>query len=254
VAKLKPIGHEERLSLVDHLDELRSRLIVSAVTFVVALGVCFWQNGRILDILNSPLGGREPVTLGVAEPFTATLTVAAYAAILIALPALLYQAYAFLLPAFSPTERKVALPLLLMIPFLFIAGVVFSYLVVLPNALDFLLGFNAKQFDTQIRAREYYSFAAMTMLAMGLVFQIPVGILAATKLGLTTPAQLRRHRRYAVVVVAIVAALLPGQDPVTMLMIMAPLIVLYELSILLAAALGRPAPEVGDEIASIEGS
>ena len=254
MAKLKPIGHEERLSLVDHLDELRSRLIVSAVTFVVALGVCFWQNGRILDILNSPLGGREPVTLGVAEPFTATLTVAAYAAILIALPALLYQAYAFLLPAFSPTERKVALPLLLMIPFLFIAGVVFSYLVVLPNALDFLLGFNAKQFDTQIRAREYYSFAAMTMLAMGLVFQIPVGILAATKLGLTTPAQLRRHRRYAVVVVAIVAALLPGQDPVTMLMIMAPLIVLYELSILLAAALGRPAPEVGDEIASIEGS
>jgi sec-independent protein translocase protein TatC len=239
--KLGPVSHEERLTLVEHLDELRTRLVVSIATFVVALGLCFWQNHRILDLLNDPLPGhRHPVTLGVAEPFTTTLTVSAYAAILISLPMILYQVYAFVLPAFSPTERRVALPLLLMVPFLFIGGVVFGYLLILPAAVKFLLNFNDTQFNIQIRAREYYSFVATTLLALGVLFQVPVGILAATRLGITSPRQLRRHRRHAIVVIAVVAMLLPGTDPVTMLLSMVPLIVLYELSIVLAAVMGRP--------------
>src|SRR5207237_9353841 len=103
--------------------------------------------------------------LGVAEPFTTTLTIAAYAAILVAMPVILYELYAFILPAFSPGEKKVALPLLLMVPFLFIAGVAFGYFVVLPPALKFLLNFNQDQFKTEIRAREYYSFFSLTLLA-----------------------------------------------------------------------------------------
>jgi sec-independent protein translocase protein TatC len=239
--RLGPVSHEDRLTLVEHLDELRTRLVVSIATFVVALGLCFWQNHRILDLLNDPVPGhRHPVTLGVAEPFTTTLTVSAYAAILISLPMILYQVYAFVLPAFSPTERRVALPLLLMVPFLFIGGVVFGYLLILPAAVKFLLNFNDTQFNIQIRAREYYSFVATTLLALGVLFQVPVGILAATRLGITSPRQLRRHRRHAIVVIAVVAMLLPGTDPVTMLLSMVPLIVLYELSIVLAAVMGRP--------------
>jgi sec-independent protein translocase protein TatC len=180
--------------------------------------------------------------------------VSAYAAILLSLPAILYQLYAFVLPAFSPSERRVALPLLLMVPLLFIGGVVFGYVVVLSPAVDFLLNFNSSQFNIQIRAREYYSFVALALLALGVLFQIPVGILATARLGLTTPQKLRRGRRYAIVAIAIVAALLPTVDPVTMLIEMVPLVLLYELSIVLAAVLGQPPGERAESAPSPEGS
>jgi sec-independent protein translocase protein TatC len=252
--KVRPVGHEDRLSLVDHLDELRSRIIIAVGAFVVALGLCFWQNHELLKIVNDPLGKRQPITLGVTEPFITTLTVAAYAAILIAMPIILYELYAFILPAFSPTERKVALPLLLMVPFLFIGGVVFAYYVVIPAALKFLLHFNESQFNLQIRARDYYSFFSLTLLACGIVFQLPVFLLGLVKMGVTTPAKLRKNRRYAILVIAVVAAALPGVDPVSMMIEMVPLVLLYELSILLASVFGRPSPEVAERVASAEGS
>ncbi len=253
-----PVGHEDRLTLVEHLDELRSRIVISVSAFAVALGVCFWQNNLLLKIVNEPLPSdhETPITFGVAEPFTTTLTVAAYFAILISLPVILYQAYAFVLPAFSPKEKKVALPLLLTVPVLFIAGAVFAYFVVIPAALSFLLDFNADQFNTEIRARDYYSFVTLAMISLGLLFQLPVGVLAAVRLGITTPAKLRKNRRYAVLGCAIAAASLPGVDPVTMLIEMVPLLLLYELSILLAQVFGQPSAdaEASDRIASAEGS
>ena len=126
---------------------------------------------------------------------------------------ILYQLYAFILPAFSPTERRVATPLLLMVPVLFITGVVFCYFVVLTPALDFLLNFNADEFNTQVRARDYYSFVTLLMLAMGIGFQIPVGVLAACKLGVTSAEKLRRSRRYAIVAIVVLASLLPTHRP-----------------------------------------
>jgi sec-independent protein translocase protein TatC len=140
------------------------------------------------------------------------------------------------------------------VPVLFVAGVVFCYFVVLTPALDFLLNFNADEFNTQVRARDYYSFVTLLMIAMGIGFQIPVGVLAACKLGVTSAEKLRRSRRYAIVVIAVLASLLPTLDPVTLLLEMIPLILLYELSIWLASALGRPSPEVAEQIASAEGS
>jgi sec-independent protein translocase protein TatC len=251
--KIRPVGHDDRLSLVEHLDELRTRIILSLIAFGVALGLCFWQNHLILRIVNDPLNGRKPLTLGVAEPFLTTFTVSAYAAILISLPVILYQLYAFILPAFTPGERRVALPLLMMVPFLFIAGVVFGYYVVLPAALKFLLHFNTDQFRVEIRARDYYGFVSMTLIACGLLFQIPVGILGLNRLGIVTPRQLRKNRRYAILVIAVLAMLLPGVDPVTMLIEMVPMIVLYELSILLVVAFGRPSEPASDQVVSAEG-
>src|SRR5436305_2588736 len=196
MARIRPGGHEDRLSVVEHLDELRTRIIVSLAAFGVALGLCFWQNHLILKIVNHPLGKHvKPTTFGVAEPFTTTFTVAAYAAILISLPVVLYQLYAFVLPSFSHPELRVALPLLLLVPFLFVGGVAFGYFVVIPAALKFLLHFNTSQFHIQIRARDYYSFVTLTLLSVGLVFQVPVLILALTRLGVTTPQMLRKHRR-----------------------------------------------------------
>jgi sec-independent protein translocase protein TatC len=202
--------------------------------------LCFWQDDQIFDVLNSPLPeGFKPITFGVTEPFLTTVTISAYGGLALALPVILYQVYAFVLPAFSPTERRVALPILLMVPILFAAGVAFGYFVILDRAVDFLLNFNENQFNIQVRARDYYSFVALMLLAMGLMFQVPLAILAVTRIGIVTPAQLRAWRRYAYFACVVVAALLPTVDPVSMIIETVPLIVLFELSIVLASLFGR---------------
>lgn len=244
MARYRAIRFDEHLTLVEHLDELRTRLIVSIVAVLVASGLCFWQNDLLLEIANRPLpGDLVPITFGVTEPFMTTLTLSLYGGILLAMPVVLYQAYAYVLPAFSASERRVVLPFLLMVPFLFVAGVVFAYFVVIPAATAFLLNFNASEFNIQVRAREYYGFFSLSCLAIGILFQIPIGVLAVTRLGITTPEQLARNRKYAVLVIAILAMLLPGTDPVTMLISMLPLVLLFEGSLLLARVLGRPPDE-----------
>jgi sec-independent protein translocase protein TatC len=251
VRRIRPISHEDRLSVVDHLDELRSRLIISLVAFCIAWALTMWQNDLVLKIMNAPLpDGKEPITLGPAEAFTTTLMNAAYFALIIAAPVILYELYAFILPAFSPSERRVATPLLILVPVLFIAGVVFCYFVVLGPALHFLLNFNADEFNTQVRAKDYYSFVSLIMIAMGLGFQIPVGILAACKIGITNAEKLRRNRRYAIVLIVILASLLPTLDPVTLMLESLPFYLLYELSIVLASRWGRPAYSMSDEPAA----
>jgi sec-independent protein translocase protein TatC len=254
MARLRPVDFEDRLTLVEHLDELRTRIIISIVAFAVAFGLCFWQNDRLLDIANAPLpGDRNPITFGVAEPFTTTVTITAYAALIISMPVILYQAYAYLLPALTTRERRYVVPFLILAPGLFIAGVVFGYFVVLPAATKFLLNFNDAQFNIQVRARDYYSFFTLTLAVMGLIFELPIAILAVTRLGIITPEQLSKNRRYAYVILAVVAMLLPGTDPISMLLELVPLILLYEGSVLLARAFGRPPDEAADrEIAVSE--
>jgi sec-independent protein translocase protein TatC len=254
MARLRPVDFEDRLTLVEHLDELRSRIIISIVAFAVAFGICFWQNDRLLDIANAPLpGDRNPITFGVAEPFTTTVTITAYAALIISMPVILYQAYAYLLPALTTRERRYVVPFLILAPGLFIAGVVFGYFVVLPAATEFLLNFNETQFNIEVRARDYYSFFTLTLAVMGLIFELPIAILAVTRLGIITPEQLSKNRRYAYVILAVVAMLLPGTDPISMLLELVPLILLYEGSVLLARAFGRPPDEAADrEIAVSE--
>jgi sec-independent protein translocase protein TatC len=255
VARLRPVKFDDHLTLVEHLDELRTRLIVSIAALVVAASLCFWQNDLLLEIANEPLpNDRVPITFGVTEPFMTTVTLSVYGGLLIALPVILYQLYAYVLPAFSARERRVILPFLLAVPFLFIAGVVFAYFVVIPAATQFLLNFNASDFNIEVRAREYYSFFALTCIAVGILFQIPIGVLAVTRLGIVTPERLARNRRYAVLIIAVVAMLLPGTDPVTMLISMLPLVVLFELSLLLARVFGRPPEEPAPSEAAEEPS
>src|SRR3954469_18150244 len=239
MARLRPASFEDRLTVVEHLDELRTRIVVSISAFGAAFALCFWQNSTLLDIANAPLpGNRTPITFGVAEPFTATVTITLYAAIVISLPVILYQAYAYTLPALADRERRAIVPFLVMVPVLFCAGAVFGYFVVLPAATKFLLNFNASQFNIQIRAKDYYSFFTMTLGVMGLIFPLPIGILAVPRRGVVPPKQLAQSRRYAYVVIAVVAMVLPGTDPISMLLEMVPLIVLFEASVVLARVLG----------------
>lgn len=319
---VRPIGHEDRLSIVDHLDELRTRLIISIVAVAICFGFAYWQNDAILKVVNKPftdakaptkqsnfskgkgtlaqtnrfernlsgalgsagatLAGQQaalrtlarqsgapalaltqldqsskslaetlrrfravsqtipdatpkPITLGVTEPFVTTFTVSGYAALLLALPFILFQLYAFLLPAFSPQERKTAVPFMLMVPVLFVCGVLFGYFVALPRAVDFLLNFNADNFDILVGAQQYYKFSVVLLLVVGLLFQVPVGVLAITRLGIVTPQQLSKNRGYIILVAAVIAAVAtPTPDPFTMLITMAPMVVLFELSLILA--------------------
>jgi sec-independent protein translocase protein TatC len=248
--RVKPISHEDEVSLVEHLDELRARIVVSLSVFGVALALCFWQNHLLLELAAGPLpsGHTKLITFGVTEPFTTTLTVSAYAAIILSMPILLYEAYAYLLPAFSKQQQRSIVPLLLMIPALFVAGIAFGFFVVLPAATKFLLNFNDSQFNIQVQAKAYYGFFAQTLLACGIVFQIPVGILAVTRLGIVSVKQLTQNRRYAYLGCAVVAAALPGVDPVSMLLETAPLIALYELSIVLARVFGTPKETINEPV------
>lgn len=241
MARIRPVSHGDQLTLVEHLDELRTRIVVCLVVLGVALALCFWQNHLLLEIASAPLpGDKKLLTFGVTEAFTTTLTVATYGALILSMPVLLYQLYAYVLPAFSDRERRTILPILLFVPVLFIAGVAFAYFVVMPPAVKFLLGFNDTQFNVQVRARDYFSFFSTTLLAGGIVFQLPLAILAVTRLGIVSVQQLSRNRRYAYLIIAVLAAALPGIDPISMLIEMVPLLVLFELSILIARAFGTP--------------
>ncbi len=307
---LRPIGHEDRLSIVDHLDELRSRLIVCLAALLVAFGVCFWQNHALLSVLNralphvSSVSGQhglgsvpnrsakeragllktaaafdalaaapgtsnqaklayaqaaqgistaantlpataqlqeKPITIGVGEPFTTTITVAAYFALLFTLPVLIYEGYAFVIPALNPSERRAAIPLMAVAPALFLIGVAFAYVVVLPPAVHFLQGYNSDSFDVLVQAKAYYTFEIFTMLGIGLAFQLPLGLLALHRLGVIDGHTLTRHWRYATVIIAVIAAAMPGADPVTTGLEALPLVVLFLASIVMLRIADRRA-------------
>jgi sec-independent protein translocase protein TatC len=204
-----------------------------------ALASAAQADAAVVAITPTVSQGRQPVTLGIGEPFGQTVTVSAYFALLLALPVILWQLYAFVLPAFSPRERRAAVPLLTLAPLLFVVGIVFGYFVVLPGAVGFLQNFNAKSFDTLVQARPYYQFILLTLLATGLFFQIPVAVIGLNRMGIITTRQLRKHRRHAIVVLTALALLLPGADTVTTLLELIPMLILYELSIIVAAMLER---------------
>jgi sec-independent protein translocase protein TatC len=151
------------------------------------------------------------------------------------------------LPAFSSAERRTILPILLLVPVLFLAGVAFAYFVVMPPAVNFLLGFNDTQFNVQVRARDYYSFFGLLLIAMGLLFQIPTAMTALTRLEIVSPEFFAENRRYAIFIISVVSAAAPGGDPVSMIMIMIPLLILYEASIHIARRFGRPKRESAGE-------
>jgi len=234
--------HDDVMTAVDHLDELRRRLIVGALSLVVAFVAMYLVHDRLVAVLTAPLpdGHERLVTLSPTEPFMTVLRVTLWAAVLVALPVWLYQLYAFVIPAVADQPRRVMVVVVGGLAGLFAAGVAFGYAVVLPVALDFLLGFGGDTFDAQLRAGEYFGFATTMLLASGILFEVPAGMLALARLGVASAALFRRRWRVAVVVMAAVAALLPGGDPLSMLLLMAPQLVLYAVGIGLAARFGTP--------------
>ena len=238
------VDPDDKLSVVEHLTELRKRLFIAVITLAVAFAVLYVFNEWLLDVLLEPLSPeyRSLLALSPTEPFLVILKVVFGASVLVTLPVLLYQLYAYVVPAIGDQTRRKMLAVVSGVSALFIGGVFFVYFLVLPVALQWLLGFAGNDFEVALRANESFSFALTLMLAGGLVFEVPIAMLVLARLGLVTASQFRRGWRIAIVVIAAIAAVLPGGDPASMLLLMVPQIILYAVGIWLASVFGRPAP------------
>jgi sec-independent protein translocase protein TatC len=229
------LRHGEEATLVEHLGELRSRLLISLLTLAPAFFVAFAFQERLVEWLSRPLpDDKVLITLGVVEPFTTAVKVSLAAAVAVTLPILLYQLWAFLAPAIEESVQRTVAVFATFATFLFAGGVAFSYFVVMPRALSFLTNFNEDVFEVQIRASYYFSFVTVTLLATGLAFQMPIFILALVRLRVLTAERLRRNRRMGMLGMLVFAILLPTVDPVSLALEVVPLFLLFELSIWLA--------------------
>ena len=248
------LSHGEEATLVEHLEELRSRLIVSLVAIVPAFGVAYYFHEEIIDWLTGPLpDDKELVTLGVTEPFTTSVMVSLIVAIGLVLPVLLWQIWAFLAPAVAPHFERVALFFVALSTALFACGVVFMYYVVLPRALEFLTNYDDELYEIQIRASYYYNFVALLLLGGGIAFLLPIFVLALVRLRILTSTRLRENRRIAFVILLVFAALLPTVDPVSLAFEIVPLMLLFELSIWISVLMERRwQPEWDEELAELD--
>jgi sec-independent protein translocase protein TatC len=234
------LSHGEEASLIEHLGELRARLLIAIGAIAVAFVVAFIFHERLIEWLSRPLPpDKELVTLGVTEPFFTAIKVSLYAAFALALPVVLYQLWSFLAPAIEENTQRVVSLFVIFATTLFAGGLAFGYFVVLPRAVEFLTEFDEELYDVQIRANYYYSFVSLALVGMALVFEMPIFILALVRLRVLTADKLRSNRRMGIFLVVLVAVLLPTVDPVSLAFEVAPLLLLFEASIWLAVLMER---------------
>lgn len=247
------LRHGEEATLVEHLDELRSRIFVSLGAVAVGVTIAFAFHHRLIRWLEVPLptARRHLITLGVAEPFLTSMKVALMVGFALALPVILWQLWSYLAPAVEEHAERLVLIFVLLATVLLVAGVAFGYWVVLPAGIHFLTNYDKSVYNVQIRARDYFSFVLTVLIAVGLVFELPIFVLALVRLGVLSTRTLRKNRRLGYFIVAIVAVLLPGVDPVTTTLEAVPLMVLYEGSIWLSMLVERRSPQA--EAASLSG-
>jgi sec-independent protein translocase protein TatC len=251
----KRLGHEEEASLVEHLTELRTRIIVCLLVIVGWFVVTFVFRDTLIEWLSRPLegeglGGRDlkPITLSPSEPLMTSFNISLWTALALSVPVIVWQAWSFLAPAFEPRSQRYVVRLVVIATVLLAAGMAFAYWVVLPTSMHFLLNFDQSQYNIQIRAKDYFGFAAVMIFTIGLLFELPIFIVGLVRLGIISTHTLRRNRRIGYGLCVVVAVLLPGVDFVTMMVQTLPLLALFEVSIWAAviaerrAARAEPAP------------
>jgi len=226
----------EEATLVEHLGELRTRLVISLLAVVVCFGFTYAFRLHLIHWLVQPLPEhkRKLVTLSPAEGFITSFMVSFYASFLISLPLILWQIWSFLAPAFEEHTQRIVAGFTAFAAVLMAAGVLFGYFVALPAAVHFLTSYDSSVYTNNVRAKDYISFTSLVLIACGVVFELPIFILALVRLRVLTTQKLRKNRRLGYFIIAAVAVALPGVDPVTTTFEMIPLWVLYEASIWLA--------------------
>jgi sec-independent protein translocase protein TatC len=226
------------MPLTGHLAELRRRLTYIAIVVVVCMIVAFIEKKWVFLVLLRPLkdtGVSELTTLGVTEAFMQVLKVSIYTGLLVSLPFILYQFWAFVMPGLYENEKRSILPYVFATSALFLGGVAFGYFIVLPVGLNFMIGYGGGVFNQLLQAERYISFISMFLLAFGVVFELPLVMMLLSWAGIANHEKMRKVRKYAILVEAVIAMVFtPSQDPVSMMLMLAPLVVLYEMGIWLA--------------------
>lgn len=246
------------MSIIEHLEELRKRIIISAIALVVGMAVCFIFKSWLLQFLITPLGDKKLITLSPTESFMTVFKVAGYGGMILASPVIIFQIWAFVAPGLQTKEKRVIVFSTLFTTLLFLAGIAFAWYLVLPRGLDFLLGYEDEVFNQQVQAASYFTFVAFFLLGFGLIFELPAMILSLVRVGIVDTKMLKKNRKYAIVIGAVVsAALTPGQDLFSMLAMAIPFILLFEISLFLSRFIKRPEKpkaesEVLDETAGPE--
>ena len=236
------------MSFFDHLEELRWRIIRSLLSVVAGTIICWFFIDWLVDgVLLRPVtminahasGTQQQIHLQNLKPFGQLflyMQVAIVAGVILSLPYILYELWAFIAPGLMPNERKYIKSIVFFSSFCFLSGIAFSYFAMLPAALRFFAGFGAPEIQNNLAISEYMSFIVSVMLAAGVVFELPMVSWFLSKLGILTPAFMRRYRRHSIVVIFILAAVLtPGTDPVSQILLAIPLLALYEISIWISA-------------------
>jgi sec-independent protein translocase protein TatC len=238
---------DKELSLVQHLGELRDRLMVTAIALVATTAIAFYFGTQLIRILIIPIDctfipaftcHTPPTTLislSPTENFTTYFRVALFAGIALAMPVILYEIYAYVDPALLPKERRFIRFMGLPVIGLFLAGMLFCYFVLLPNAIKFLINFGDEVIHNELRAADYISFVTIFIFGMGLIFEVPVAIFALVKIHVITRPWLAKQRRYAVLVAFVIAAVItPTPDPFNQTLVAVPMYLLFELGLFVA--------------------
>jgi sec-independent protein translocase protein TatC len=246
------LRHGEEASLVEHLDELRTRIVVCLVALVVTSAVAYAFRVHIIEWLEQPLPPkrRHLITLSPAEPFVTSFMVAIYAGFIGAIPIIFWQVWAFLAPAFREGTQKVVTSLVGFAAVLAGLGIIFGRYVVMPAAIPFLTNYDADIYQIELRAKDYISFASLCILATAVVFEVPVFMLGLTRMRILTTAKLRKNRKIGLAAMAIIAVALPGVDPITTTLEMIPLMILFESSIWLSYVFDRRAQRGSSQAAA----
>jgi sec-independent protein translocase protein TatC len=233
------LRHGEEATLVEHLGELRARLFIALGALAVGFIVAYAFHGRLLDWLNRPLPDNldKPTTFSPIEPFATSIVVSLWAGLLLALPVVLWQLWSFLAPAFEEGRQRSMVVLVGFATVLGLGGVLFGYYVILPPAIHFLTNYDSSHYTILIRARDYYRFVSFVLLGVAFAFEVPVFVLALVRLRILSAAQLRHTWRVGIFVMVVIGVLLPGVDPVSTILSVIPLVLLYVLAIGLATFL-----------------
>jgi sec-independent protein translocase protein TatC len=245
------MDEDEKQPFLSHLEELRSRLIKSAIAIGAGFVLCYVFAEELFNILISPLKDRLPegnglIFTNLPEMFFIYLKTAFIAGILLATPVIFYQMWKFIAPGLYQNEKRYIIPFVLSSTVLFVGGALFGYFVVFPFGFRFFLGYATEYIKALPSVKEYFSFSSKLLLAFGVVFELPVAIFFLSRMGLVTVPFLKKNRKYALLVAFAFGAILTPPDVVTQCMMAGPLVLLYEIGIIVAA-IGSRKREPEDE-------
>ena len=237
---MSEMADQKELTIFEHLDELRSRLVVVAIAFVVATGVSVVFSARALEVLISPLGEFVPQTIHPTESFVVYFRIALIGGVALSMPVIVYEVIGYILPGLLPTEKRYLFAMLPGVTVAFIAGVSFAALIMLPAAINFMQGFLDTIIENRWTLDNYIAFVTRILFWMGIVFQTPLLMFMMAKLNILTAEKMAKGRKFAILIIAVVAAIVtPTPDPINMMIVMIPLYMLFEIGIILARVAGR---------------